>query len=244
MNIRIKIIQFLIHLNEKIFFYPLLKKYFLENDQFNNAINCTNEITIFDIGANKGQSIDFFKSIYSNYRIYAFEPNPTLFNRLKEKYKNNSNILLFNVGVSDVDGVLTFNESVFDETSTFEELNFDSAYLDTKASILGVNKHQMFFKKYDVPVYTLASVIADHQISKIDILKIDTEGHELKCLKGLFNGEFAPIKLIQLESHLDDMYLQNNQEEIEHLLHTNGFSLNKKIKHGFGNFFELIYKSV
>ena len=76
MNIRIKLIQLLIEINEKIFFYPKLKSF------YKNASININSPVILDVGANKGQSIDFFKSIYPDCLIYAFEPNPRLFTAL------------------------------------------------------------------------------------------------------------------------------------------------------------------
>lgn len=58
MNIRIKFIQFLININENIIFYPRLRTFYnsRKSDQDNMTI-------IFDVGANKGQSIDFFSKI-------------------------------------------------------------------------------------------------------------------------------------------------------------------------------------
>jgi hypothetical protein len=58
MNIRIKFIQFLININENIIFYPRLRTFYKsrKSDQYNMTI-------IFDVGANKGQSIDFFSKI-------------------------------------------------------------------------------------------------------------------------------------------------------------------------------------
>ena len=53
MKLRTKIIQSLIHINEAIFFYPKLKKFYKDN--LKNA-----SVSILDVGANKGQSIDFF----------------------------------------------------------------------------------------------------------------------------------------------------------------------------------------
>ena len=77
MNIRIIIIQFLISINENIFFYPRLRRFYKRKN-----IDQDNATIIFDVGANKGQSIDFFSKIYKNVKIYAFEPNPKLYNYL------------------------------------------------------------------------------------------------------------------------------------------------------------------
>lgn len=81
---------------------------------------------------------------------------------------------------------------------------------------------------------------------KRPVLKIDVEGHELSCLKGLFvnNNHPLPIRFIQLESHYDDMYLSNTQHgEIHELPQQNGFEKVKEIKHGFGDFSEVIYEN-
>ena len=84
MSLRIKIIQYLIHINELIFFYPKLKKF------YKNHISKKKSI-IFDVGSNKGQTIDFFNNVYDSCEIYAFEPNEKLFQNLKFFF-NNKNI--------------------------------------------------------------------------------------------------------------------------------------------------------
>ena len=43
---------------------------------------------VFDIGANKGQSIKLFQKWFPKSKIYSFEPNPKLFSQLKNKYLN------------------------------------------------------------------------------------------------------------------------------------------------------------
>jgi hypothetical protein len=83
MSIRTKIIQKLVHLNEAIFFYPKLKKFYIEKLQ-------QEKISILDVGSNKGQSIDFFLKVNSNAEFDAFEPNKKLFISLQNKYKTNT----------------------------------------------------------------------------------------------------------------------------------------------------------
>ena len=119
MSIRTRIVQKLVHFNEGIFFYPKLKKFYKENLK-------KEKISILDVGANKGQSIDFFLKMNSNAEIDAFEPNKKLFVYLLNKYKGLENIQLHNFGISNITGELVFHENILDETSTFEELNLDS----------------------------------------------------------------------------------------------------------------------
>lgn len=237
MKLRTKIIQSLIHLNEAIFFYPKLKKFYKDNLQ-------NTSISILDVGANKGQSIDFFLGINPNAKITAFEPNKKLFHFLEEKYLRNANINLNNLGVSNTNGELEFHENILDETSTFESLNLESKYLEKKAKVLGVTKESIIVDKYKVAVITLSEFFKSNDNSSFDVLKIDVEGHELQVLEGLFsNGNHYKIRLIQLESHNDDMYLSNSKhEDIDQLLNKNGYFEIAKIKHGFGDFAEIIYE--
>jgi FkbM family methyltransferase len=232
---RIKIIQKLIHFNEKLLFYPKLRSFYLKNLKIKNPV-------IFDVGTNRGQSIDFFLEIFKDAKIYGFEPNSKLYEELIVKYKNHSNVKIFNLGVSDFNGQLEFKESIMDETSTFEELNQDSEYLKKKLKILGVNSSELFSNAYMVKVVRLDTLLNDLDIKQIDILKIDTEGHEFKCLLGLNeNKSFADIKCIQLESHKDDMYEENNTTQIHEFLNQRGYNQLTKINHGFGEIEEHLY---
>ena len=206
MNIRTQIVQKLVHVNEAIFFYPKLKRFYIENLK-------KESISILDVGANKGQSIDFFLKVNPNAEFDAFEPNKKLFVYLQNKYKAFDKIRLHNFGVSNIKGELVFHENILDETSTFEELNLDSKYLEKKAKVLGVTKENIIVANYKVNVIRLVDFLKENPNIEYDVLKIDVEGHELQCLQGLFAEDktVLPIRFIQLESHNDDMYLSNNQ---------------------------------
>ncbi len=239
MSMRIKLIQKLVHINESIFFYPKLKRFY--QSYFGKE-----SLNIIDIGANKGQSIDFFLTINPKAKIDSFEPNKKLFKLLQKKFKRNHDIQLHNIGVSNFKGELEFHENVMDETSTFEDLNFESQYLKRKAKMLGVAKENLTADIYKVDVIRLSDFLENQTSVFFDILKIDVEGHELQCLEGLFNQtlETIPVRLIQLESHNDDMYMKHNQQQsIETLLYHQNFHKVAEIKHGFGDFVEIIYEN-
>ncbi len=232
---RIWLIQKIIAINEYLLFYPKIKKIYSE-------IKLKEAPIIIDVGANKGQSIDFFLSIYPSATIHAFEPNKTLFQILNIKYKQNQNINIYNEGVSAKDGDLRFNVNVLDETSTFEEINKESVYLKKKAKILGKNPDNLITETYSIPVTTLSSFFSKNNIKIVDIIKIDVEGHELSVIKGLFtSGLTSKINYIQIENHKDDMY-SLKYEQIEEIIKQNNMHLFKKIKHGFGQLDEIIFK--
>jgi FkbM family methyltransferase len=235
---RIQIIQFLLSINENIFFYPKLKKFYKKVIKVSNPV-------IIDVGANNGQTIRFFLHLFSNAIIYSFEPNPRLYKNLLIEFGGNNNIHIFNKGISEFNGKLVLNETVTDETSTFENLNYDSQYLKIKSKILGINAENMVTTKYDVEVITLDFFIQQMKLKKIDILKIDTEGHEMKCLLGLFKFNKHIIDYIQIEHHNDDMYqIAFNQNSFTDLLQKQDYKIVENIKHGFGDFKDLIYERI
>ena len=75
----------------------------------------------------------------------------------------------------------------------------------------------------------------------MDILKIDVEGFEHQVLMGskLIISALRP-KVIQVEVHHNDQY-QNYHPELEVLLNSYGYKLERKIKHAFGEFLDLIF---
>jgi len=234
-KLRVEVIRLLIHWNEIILFYPKLRKYLTHQ-----------ELNIIDVGANRGQSIDSFLSIHPKVHIHSFEPNKRLYKILKDKYHSNKEVTIAALGISDKIGKSLFYENAIDLTSSLEEINPKSKYLDKKAKILGVKKDELIVDQYQIDVITINSFLIEHPNTYFDVLKIDIEGHELSCLKGLFNSnrKTYPIRYIQLESHNDDMYLSNTKfEKIDDLLNKNGFIKVKDIKHGFGNFSELVYEN-
>ncbi len=233
MRIRIKLLKVLINLNERLIFERKLLKYYKKKTPCN---------LVFDVGANQGQTIDFFLRINPNCEIFAFEPNRRLFQLLVKKYEKYPNVKLFMLGISDSSGTKTFYENIFDFTSTFEEVNESSIYLEKKRKILGVKSSNLIKDKYDVEVITLCSFIRKMEINKIDILKIDTEGHEFACLKGLFKEEMdCEIDYIQTEKLNGDMYA-SDFSQILSFLDINKYILSKEIKHGFGNFEDVVFR--
>jgi FkbM family methyltransferase len=233
-RLRIKLIQLLLAWNERIIFYRRLIGFY-------RKIPLQSPV-IVDVGANKGQSIDFYLKVYPDAEIYSFEPNPELFQSLKKKYGLSNQVHLFNLGVSNISGRLILNMAVLDETSTFEALNFESSYLHRKAKILGVSNAKIIESRIEVDVITLNEFFQQNHLKQVNILKIDTEGHEVNVLKGLFISNQIPVDFIQLENHNHDMYLKNRPEELRELLESNGYQLEAEIKHGFGNFYEWIYR--
>ena len=236
-KIRIRIISFLIHTNELIFFYPKLARAYrklFSQKKLNFAI---------DVGVNKGQTIFFLKKINKNTRIIGFEPHKALYSKLTERIKD-SKIKIFNLGCSDQEGEAIFKENILSESSSFETVNENSRWLKKKETILGLKNEKLVINEYNIKTIRLNNFIQkEFNDLIIDMIKIDVEGHELKVLNGLFPiYSNNVIRYIQIESNEDDLY-KDNSKAIKKLLNEKGFYHETSIKHGFGNFYDIIYKN-
>lgn len=229
------LVSTLVELNESIVFNSRLIKWYRQNN--------IHPKVVIDVGSNRGQSIKIFKKLNKKCIIHCFEPNASLCDKLRTRYSHEASVKVHNMGVSSFTGKTRFNETVINQTSTIEDLNYDSKYLKMKSLILGIKPTSMIKKSYEIKVTTLRDFITSSKLQKIDLIKIDTEGHEFECLKGLFDSGDLQVDYIQVETHDDDMYKDKYKpDDLEALMHDNSFTLVKKIPHGFGEFNDYIYK--
>ena len=78
-------------------------------------------------------------------------------------------------------------------------------------------------EKIKIDVIVLDEFFNQNKVSKIDLLKIDTEGYEYKVLLGL-KKNIKNIHLIHFEHHFDDMIIKNYKfKDINNFLLKNHF---------------------
>ena len=85
-----------------IFDYQIIKirkKKYRDFDQILKKILKKNNNIIFDIGANKGQSLYRYKKLFDKSNFYSFEPSVEAFKVLKSKYGNSNDVKLFNTAL-------------------------------------------------------------------------------------------------------------------------------------------------
>jgi FkbM family methyltransferase len=217
------------------FFYPKLQSTYLELSS--SIFSTQRDLIVFDIGANKGQSIRFFIGIFPRVKIYAFEPSKNTFDILKKYVSkvDGREVHVFQIGLGEVSETRNFYESILSETSTFVLPNENSLYLKKKNRIL-FQKSENAFTIVSANLSTFDAFIKDCGIDFVDVVKIDVEGFEYEVLQGASNALKAKkIGVIQFERHTNDMR-NDNFEVIDQFLRNNWYLKVSEIKHPFGNF--------
>jgi FkbM family methyltransferase len=150
-------------------------------------------IIIFDVGANVGQTISKLKKICPQSQIHAFEPSPECFSDLLLNTSSYSGIVYNNIGLGADVKTVQFYEN---------ELNDISSFLEPTNELWGKTKSINQLK-----IMTLNEYVTNNKISRVNFLKIDTQGYELEVLKGAENQlKAGKIDVIQLEITLRKLY--------------------------------------
>jgi FkbM family methyltransferase len=127
---------------------------------------------IFDAGANVGDYTQFVLDERPGAAIYAFEPASDSFAALSRRFP--SGVHLFEAGLSDQDGeaVLYADEPMSESASIMPQRRWHW------------DDPRTFEAAGSVPTVTIDCVCAEHQIERIDLLKLDIEGSEASALRG------------------------------------------------------------
>ena len=197
---------------------------------------------VIDIGAHKGEFLENIISINKKMKVYSFEPQSKIFSNLKNSFTTKKNIFIYNLAISNVNKKQKLNINIKTSTSTFSNYNESSYWKKIKDFLIaGLNKSSIVNSEL-VQSITLDKFCKKNDIKKIDLLKIDTEGHEFEVLSGATNLLKKDIRYILIEFHFSKIYKNYNKIKIEKLLKKNNYILIKKFKFPFLTFEDRIYR--
>ena len=152
----------------------------------------------------------------NNWDVYCFEANTNVITLLQKHRKN-----VFNYAIYDKDeNNIEFNIV----ESNGWTAGFSAIELSDQISNIFKCDNKVV-TKINVNQRTLNTILETElkHIKNIDILKIDIEGGELKCLQGINLNKYKP-KLILLENITND-------KKIENYLNINGYILDRNISY-------------
>ena len=125
----------------------------------------------FDVGANVGQTVSAALRSFPTATIFAFEPDVTSFGVLSTQ--RDPRVKPFNLALSDKTGEVPFFD--YGSFATSNSLVENAQYAARAGHPVTVRS---------VQCDTLDEFSRQHAIERIDVLKIDTEGHETAVLRG------------------------------------------------------------
>ncbi|MFY1047265.1 FkbM family methyltransferase [Chryseobacterium sp. GP-SGM7] len=164
-----------------------------------------NDAVIFDIGANVGTFLYQFENKLNHKNIYAFEPNKKLNIRLKRLFPLMN---ISSVALSDENTTAQFKVPIIKGkmvasrgtlNTSYKEKDEENSYTET------------------VDVVKLDDWTKSKKVIKIDFIKIDVEGNEMKTL---FGGKetiqkFKPTLMVEMEQRHHEKPIWNEISEIE-----------------------------
>lgn len=131
-------------------------------------------LCIFDVGANKGQfmnlALDKLRGL--EIHVHAFEPSAHTYTMLCDNVRNRNNVILNNCGLGKQIG------------------EFDLFYDAEGSGLASLTKRRLdhfgitFMHTEKIKLDTLDNYCAVQKINRINLLKLDVEGHELDVLAG------------------------------------------------------------
>jgi FkbM family methyltransferase len=200
-------------LNYKIYAFDyadiqyLFNEIFIQNEYYFKPL--TREPYIIDCGANIGMSVLYFKRLFPDSKIVAFEANPYTFKLLQE-----------NINRSKIMNVELHNVALFD---TETEISF---YIGGKGSLWGsVNKERGGCNELKIKAERLSNYLKN--IETVDLIKMDVEGAEVNIIGDLFDsGTINKAKEYLIEYHHNMNQDKSNLSSFLQKFELNGFNYN------------------
>ena len=192
---------------------------------------------IFDVGANIGLFTLFVNQICKSPKIYAFEPNPMVFEMLRSNaalYAPQAR--LFNCGLSNETKTAPFTffkgfsllSGFYANAQTEKELVKKYMTNQQRSGAIempelieqadSILEDRFTAQTLSAQLGTLSSVMEEENIQCIDLLKINVEKSELDVLRGIQEREWNRIKQIVLE-----VDVKENLKDILSILERQGY---------------------
>jgi FkbM family methyltransferase len=176
----------------KVEYEMLLFPYFLNKDS-----------VFFDVGSNIGAFVLIANKTVKQDQIFAFEPIPMLNARLKIVFPK---VNIRNIALSNLKTKTQFKIPKINHTQFLTRGTLNTNFVETNES---------GFDILDVQTNTLDGFCKDEAIQKIDVIKIDVEGHEYEVIKGSLKTfeKYKPILIIEIEQrhHAEDISIIINE---------------------------------
>ena len=144
--------------------------------------------TVFDVGANVGQSARKFRGAFPHARIHCFEPVDGIYRTLKDSFARDPRTHCHRLALGS-------------------SAHTGRIYLTDHATTSSLIQPEDARGYEDVEVVTIDAFAAANGIARIDLLKIDAEGFDLEVLKGadgMLSTQRVAFVLVEVGFHPGD----------------------------------------
>lgn len=149
--------------------------------------------TVFDVGANMGQSARLYLNKFPRAHVYCFEPVATTFSELENRLGENSRISCHRLALG---ASMRLGQMVLQGTSDRHFLLRDPKGISELVAV----------PVEPVAVTTVDEFCLQHHVDRIGYLKIDTEGSDLDVLRGAEEMlESQSIDFLQVEAGMNPL---------------------------------------
>lgn len=181
------------------------------------------------IGANDGVIYDPIHRFVTQYQWHGIlvEPLEDLFKKLQDNYRSNPRLQFECVAIADKE-----------ETRKFYRIKKELTFLPTWCKGLGtfnldvLLSHKWalpdiehYIESVDVPCTTLTSLLAKHQVKRLDLLQIDTEGFDYEVIKQIDFNQLKPTLISYEHKHITSV----DRTVCETLLKQQGYRITKHL---------------
>lgn len=214
----------------------MYKEVFLDNDYIKHGITLEEGSCVIDAGSNIGLFSLMLNSKFNNIKVFAFEPIPPTFERLKNNFENHEiKGRVYNKGLSSKKETVQFthypNMSGISgrfsntENDIMAAKNVAKSYMNDDDNENLKEIEELIENRYETENYsceltTISEIIKENDLKKIDLLKIDVEKSELLVLKGIEDNDWDKIKQLVLE-----VDTREHKEEVISILDAKGYHL-------------------
>jgi FkbM family methyltransferase len=180
---------------------------------------------IFDVGANKGDWCRAASALLPLCDIHAFEIVPSTYAELVKNTKDLKNVIPNNFGLSDEDGSVPISLGGRDTLTA------------TGCKIEGMLSHEVFYDRRIIcKTRTASGYLTEKKVESVDFLKVDTEGMDLKVIRG-FGDQIKNVRVVQFEYGIFDIASRDLLRDFCRHFKNNGFIVGKIFPRSV-NFFE------
>ena len=195
--------------------------------------------SIIDIGAHKGDFSIKFINDENIKNFFLFEQQLKFYKYLLNKFKNKKKIKIYNVAIDTVNNkIKKIALNIDPTTSSLAKIDKNSLLYKIKNIIL--NSKDNYNSSQKVRTLRLDYFLKKKKINRISLLKIDTEGYEIKVIKSL-GSDIKKIKYILLELKFIHFYKNYSQKKIREYLLKNKFILIKNFKNPMMHYQDSLY---